>query len=146
MKKIFFILCIIGLGAYLAFLLVHRPEKQQETPAPPPVQTTGPANKQTPLPKKDANKTGQKNHFPKTKAKPQPKQPANNKQPGTGSPQPQQEDQHAGKKAELQVPPSYPVQEAGKYFVPPEERRPGHLGGPPPPPAPALPAVPATGN
>lgn len=30
------------------------------------------------------------------------------------------------------VPESYPISEAGRYFVPKEDRRPGNLGGPPP--------------
>ena len=32
----------------------------------------------------------------------------------------------------VNVPDSYPVTEAGKYFIPKEEREPGRLGGPPP--------------
>ena len=32
----------------------------------------------------------------------------------------------------INVPDSYPVTEAGKYFIPKEERVPGNLGGPPP--------------
>ena len=30
------------------------------------------------------------------------------------------------------MPSSYSVEDAEKYFLPPEERRPGHIGGPPP--------------
>ena len=30
------------------------------------------------------------------------------------------------------MPKTYPVKEANKYFLPPEERIPGHIGGPPP--------------
>jgi len=30
------------------------------------------------------------------------------------------------------MPKSYPVMEAEKYFLPPQERTPGHIGGPPP--------------
>ena len=32
----------------------------------------------------------------------------------------------------VNVPDSYPVTEAGKYFIPRDEREPGNLGGPPP--------------
>ena len=34
--------------------------------------------------------------------------------------------------APLEVPSSYPVTDAAKYFIPKEERGPGNLGGPPP--------------
>lgn len=32
----------------------------------------------------------------------------------------------------VNMPASYPIEEADKYFLPPEERRSGHIGGPPP--------------
>ncbi len=32
----------------------------------------------------------------------------------------------------FQVPDSYPIEEAEKYFIPADQRYPGHIGGPPP--------------
>ena len=46
---------------------------------------------------------------------------------------PQQEAQSTQRSVvRVEVPDSYPVTEAGKYFIPKDEREPGRLGGPPP--------------
>lgn len=70
------------------------------------------------------------------------------KQTGAGTSKPA----NSPSQVHIEVPQSYPVEQAAEFFIPAEQRSPGNLGGPPPPPAALLkglsapPAAPSVGG
>ena len=141
MKKIFILLALIGIGILLFFLFSKPGTHKDESNSPaPPVkshpQTQTNINKKKPVSHDlAARKIRSKKRIEKTMEEPliKTEKPAEHLQT--------KQEQPANASSTGKPPRSYSVQEADRYFVPPEERRPGHLGGPPPLPMPPQPGT-----
>ncbi len=98
----------------------------------------------------EAGRDGE-NHLPGERISPPPPPPTKMKNTNKESSAIQERrgeegDTKGGEKKIVTVPKEYPIEDAAKYYLPPEQRSPGNLGGPPPLNLPGMPLSPPEKN